>query len=154
MILVAIGANLPDRAGALPLATCRAGVEALRALPGLRLASVSPWYRTAPVPASEQPEFCNGVARLEGACDPEWLLHRLHAIEARAGRVRSVANAARVLDLDLIECNGALRDGSLVLPHPRAHQRGFVLLPLNDVAPDWIHPRLGRGAAALLGDLG
>ena len=112
MILVAIGANLPDRAGALPLATCRAGVEALRALPGLRLASVSPWYRTAPVPASEQPEFCNGVARLEGACDPEWLLHRLHAIEARAGRVRSVANAARVLDLDLIECNGALRDGS------------------------------------------
>ncbi len=153
MILIAIGANLPDRAGALPLATCRAGVEALRALPGLRLTAVSPWYRTAPVPASDQPDFCNGVARIEGDCDPEWLLHTLHAIEARAGRVRSVANAARVLDLDLIDCNGALRDGPLILPHPRAHRRGFVLLPLNDVAPDWIHPRLGIGPAALLAGL-
>ena len=67
--------------------------------------------------------------------------------------MRSVANAARVLDLDLIDCNGALRDGPLVLPHPRAHQRGFVLLPLRDVAPDWIHPRLGLGPDALLAGL-
>ena len=153
MILVAVGANLADRRGALPLVTCKAAVEALRSLPGLRLVGVSRWYRTAPVPASDQPDFCNGVVRLEGDCEPAWLLRRLHAIEAQAGRVRTVANAARVLDLDLIDCNGVVRDGEVVLPHPRAAERGFVLVPLRDVAPEWVHPVRGVGVEALIAAL-
>ncbi len=155
MILIAIGANLPDSHGALPLATCRAAAEALRSLPGLRLAAVSRWYRTAPVPPSGQPDYINGVARLEGdAGDPAVLLAALHAIEAQAGRVRGVLNAARTLDLDLIDYDGIARTmPDPVLPHPRAHERAFVLRPLADVAPGWVHPLLHRDVAALLANL-
>jgi 2-amino-4-hydroxy-6-hydroxymethyldihydropteridine diphosphokinase len=106
------------------------------------------------VPPSGQPDYVNGLVRLEGTADPAGLLARLHAIEARAGRVRGPANAARPLDLDIIELNGLVRDApDPVLPHPRAHLRGFVLGPLRDVAPDWVHPLLGIGAGALLRNL-
>jgi 2-amino-4-hydroxy-6-hydroxymethyldihydropteridine diphosphokinase len=154
MILIAIGANLPGRDGASPLATCRAAAEALRALPGLRLLGVSAWYRSAPIPPSGQPDYVNGVAALEGSAEPAGLLAGLQAIEARAGRVRGLPNAARTLDLDIIDLNGLVRDApDPVLPHPRAHLRGFVLLPLADVAPAWVHPRLTVGVAALLAAL-
>lgn len=154
MILVAIGANLPGPRGESPLLACRAAAEALRSLPGLRVAALSCWYATAPVPRADQPDYVNGVARLEGVADPAELLARLHAIEAAAGRVRGVANAARTLDLDLIDVNGQVRDApDPVLPHPRAHERAFVLVPLRDVAPGWVHPRLHRPVAALLADL-
>lgn len=151
MILVAIGANLPGAQGAAPLVACRAAAESLRSLPDLRVVAVSRWYATAPVPPSGQPDYVNGVVRLEGAADPAWLLRRLHAIEADAGRVRGVRNAARTLDLDLIDVNGLVRDApDPVLPHPRAHERAFVLRPLADVAPEWVHPRLGTPVADLL----
>lgn len=154
MILVAIGANLPGPHGASPLLACRAAAEALRGLPGLRFVALSRWYATAPVPRADQPDYVNGMARLEGEADPAWLLARLHAIEAAGGRVRGEPNAARTLDLDLIDVNGALRDTpSPTLPHPRAHERAFVLMPLADVAPGWQHPRLGRSAAELLAAL-
>ena len=154
MILVAIGANLPGSDGASPLATCQAAAGTLAALPGLRLVALSRWYRSAAVPRSAQPDYVNGMARLEGAVEPAALLGTLQAIEARAGRVRGLANAARTLDLDIIDIDGQLRDSpDPVLPHPRAYLRAFVLLPLADVAPEWVHPRLGAGAAALLGVL-
>ncbi|MDA8249127.1 MAG: 2-amino-4-hydroxy-6-hydroxymethyldihydropteridine diphosphokinase [Rhodospirillales bacterium] len=154
MILVAIGANLPGARGESPLVACRAAAEALRGLPGLRFAALSRWYATAPVPPSGQPDYINGVARLEGDADPAWLLARLHAIEAASGRVRTERNAARTLDLDVIDLNGMVRDApDPVLPHPRAHERAFVLAPLADVAPEWVHPRLGRGVGALLAEL-
>ncbi|MCX7385000.1 MAG: 2-amino-4-hydroxy-6-hydroxymethyldihydropteridine diphosphokinase, partial [Alphaproteobacteria bacterium] len=77
-----------------------------------------------------------------------------HAIEARAGRVRGAANAARTLDLDIIDIAGLRRDTPApILPHPRAHERGFVLRPLADVAPGWVHPRLGRTVEDLLATL-
>jgi 2-amino-4-hydroxy-6-hydroxymethyldihydropteridine diphosphokinase len=154
MILVAIGANLPGPRGESPLLACRAAAEALRSLPGLRMAALSRWYATAPVPRADQPDYVNGVARLEGVADPAALLARLHAIEAAGGRVRGAPNAARTLDLDLIDVNGTVRDApDPVLPHPRAHERGFVLVPLRDVAPEWVHPRLHRPLAALLAEL-
>ena len=154
MILIAIGANLPGAHGKSPLVACRAAAEALRSLPGLRVVAVSHWYATAPVPPSGQPDYVNGVARLEGEADPAWLLHRLHAIEAAGGRLRGARNAARTLDLDLIDVNGLVRDApDPVLPHPRAHERAFVLLPLADVAPEWVHPRLGTQVADLLAEV-
>lgn len=153
-ILIALGANLPGPQGAAPLLTCRAALEALRSLPGLRLVAASRWWVTAPVPPSGQPDYINGVARLEGAADPAWLLARLQGIEAAAGRVRSVPNAARSLDLDIIAIGDLVRDApDPVLPHPRAHERAFVLGPLAEVAPEWVHPRLGRSAGELLAGL-
>ena len=154
MILIAIGANLATRSGQPPLATCRAAARALAELPGLRVEAVSPWYATTPVPASDQPPYVNGVARLSGDADPAWLLGWLLAIEAVAGRERSTADVARTLDLDLIAVGDLVRDApDPILPHPRAHLRAFVLAPLRDVAPDWVHPRLGWTATELLAAL-
>ena len=144
VILVAIGANLPGPRGEPPRSTCEWAVKRLAALPGLRLAAVSRWYETAPEPPSDQPNYVNGAVRLEGTAEPEALLAALHAIEAEAGRLRTVRNAARPLDLDLIAMDGLVRDAPPILPHPRAHLRAFVLLPLRDVAPEWRDPISGR----------
>jgi 2-amino-4-hydroxy-6-hydroxymethyldihydropteridine diphosphokinase len=157
MILIGIGANLPTPEGAAPLATCRAAAAALDDIPGLRLVGLSRWFRTAPVPPSGQPDYINAVARLRGVADPATLLAALQAIEAAAGRWRGARDAARTLDLDILAMGpqgGLCRPGpDPVLPHPRAHLRGFVLAPLLDVAPDWVHPMLQRPAAALLAAL-
>jgi 2-amino-4-hydroxy-6-hydroxymethyldihydropteridine diphosphokinase len=154
VILIALGANLPAADGTPPLETCRRAVEALKEVPELRVERVSRWYETAPVPPSDQPPFINGVVRAEGTLAPEPLLAALHRIESRFGRVRSVPNAPRPLDLDLIDWHGMIRTAAPpFLPHPRCHERAFVLAPLHDVAPDWRHPRLGRSAAELLAAL-
>lgn len=154
MILIAIGANLPAPDGRSPLDTCRTAAAALDALPGLHLRGLSRWYLTAPVPASDQPDYVNGVAHLVGETEPSALLAALQKIEACAGRRRGVPNAARTLDLDIIDCDGRVRtDADPILPHPRAHQRGFVLLPLRDVAPGWVHPVLHRDIDTLIAAL-
>ena len=151
MILVAIGANLPDAAGRTALGTCRWAASALDALPGLRVQGLSRWYASRPVPEADQPDYVNGVAHLVGQSMPLALLKALHRIEERAGRVRGAPNAARTLDLDLIaHLDLVLTGPELVLPHPRAHLRPFVLAPLHDVAPGWRHPTLGASAAELL----
>jgi 2-amino-4-hydroxy-6-hydroxymethyldihydropteridine diphosphokinase len=135
----------------MPILTCRAAAEALRTLDGARLTALSHWYATSPLPASDQPDYINGVARLEGSLTPEALLARLQRIERAAGRVRSVANAPRTLDLDIVAMGGLVRESpDPVLPHPRAHLREFVLRPLRDVAPEWIHPAMGRSVDELL----
>lgn len=154
MILVAIGANLPGPRGEPPQETCEWAVDRLGALPGLHVAAVSRWYETAPDPPSGQPNYVNGAVRLEGEAEPEALLAMLHAIEAEAGRVRTVRNAARPLDLDVIAMDGLVRrDKPPLLPHPRAHLRGFVLLPLRDVAPEWRDPLTGRTPGEMLAAL-
>jgi 2-amino-4-hydroxy-6-hydroxymethyldihydropteridine diphosphokinase len=138
----------------MPLATCRAAAEALRTLPGLRLQALSRWYRTAPVPPSDQPNYVNGMARLEGEAEPSALLAQLQAIEKRAGRCRGAANAPRNLDLDIIAMDDLVRNGpDPVVPHPESHRRAFVLVPLADVAPDWRHPVLHACVAALIAGL-
>jgi 2-amino-4-hydroxy-6-hydroxymethyldihydropteridine diphosphokinase len=154
MILVAIGANLPLE-GCSPVDTCRWAAAALDRLPGVRLRGLSSWYRTAPVPPSDQPDYINGVAHLLGEISPEELLNGLREVEAMAGRVRGMPNAARTLDLDIIAMGALVRDApDPILPHPRAHLRGFVLWPLRDVAPNWVHPRLRIGMGKLIKRLG
>jgi 2-amino-4-hydroxy-6-hydroxymethyldihydropteridine diphosphokinase len=154
VILVGIGANLPTPDGAPPLVSCQRAVASLDELPGLRLRGLSRWWRSVPVPASDQPDYVNGVALLAGYADPAALLQALHAIEARFGRRRLAVNAARSLDLDLIDVDGLVRQPpDPVLPHPRAHVRAFVLGPLADVVPGWVHPTLRCAVEGLLADL-
>ena len=154
MILIAIGANLPGEGGASPVDTCEAAVAEICAIPGLALRVQSPWYRSQAVPVSDQPDYCNGVVRMSGDIEPRALLRALQAIETRFGRMRSVPNAARTLDLDIIDIRGVVcGEPDLVLPHPRAHERAFVLRPLQDVAPGWHHPVLQRNVAMLVADL-
>lgn len=155
MILVAIGANLPDITGRNALGTCRWAVAALDSLPGLRVRGLSRWYASRPVPEADQPDFINGVAHLVGHSTPLELLERLHGIEELAGRVRSAPNAARTLDLDLIAYGDIVRAGPApLLPHPRMHLRRFVLAPLRDVAPGWRHPTLDASVEELLAGAG
>ncbi len=150
-ILVAIGANLASAEGRTPLETCRWAAMRLEQLPGLELRKASRWFVTEPVPASDQPRFINGAAWLSGAAEPCRLLESLHAIEAEAGRVRGVPNAARTLDLDLLAMDDLVMAGPrLVLPHPRLQDRAFVLAPLDDIRPDWTHPVLHVSVSTML----
>jgi 2-amino-4-hydroxy-6-hydroxymethyldihydropteridine diphosphokinase len=155
MILIGLGSNLPTRLHGSSVATLEAAVKALRDT-GLPIAAISPWYRSAPVPRSEQPWYVNGVAGVETTLEPAAVLEHLHRIEAEFGRCRSVRNAARVLDLDLLDYHGRIEpggEGQPILPHPRLHERGFVLLPLRDVAADWRHPVTGADLQAMIAAL-
>jgi 2-amino-4-hydroxy-6-hydroxymethyldihydropteridine diphosphokinase len=111
----------------------------------------SDWYESAPVPPSDQPLFVNGVAELASALDPVQLLAHLHRVEAAFGRVRGEPDAARVVDLDLLDYDGHVsRPGDVpILPHPRMAERAFVVLPLLELAPDWRHPVCGTSIGEL-----
>ncbi len=151
MILIGLGANLPSAAG-LPAATLAAALKALCAA-GLAIERCSPWYRTAPLPAGDQPWYVNGVAAVATRLEPAEVLALLHRIEERFGRIRRERNEPRPLDLDLLDYDGLVRAAAPVLPHPRLHERAFVLLPLRDVAPEWRHPVSGAGVAELIARL-
>jgi 2-amino-4-hydroxy-6-hydroxymethyldihydropteridine diphosphokinase len=136
-----------------PRAVLEAALEALRRH-GLTVVRRSRWYRSPPWPPSDQPWYVNGVAELETELPPERLLEILHAVEAEFGRERGARNAARVLDLDLIDWHGTVRETPPPqLPHPRMHSRGFVLLPLAELAPDWRHPESGAALSELIAAL-
>lgn len=139
---VGIGSNLDG-----PRAQVLAAFAALDAVPQTRVTGRSPLYCSAPLGGPPQPDYVNAVARLATALDPEALLDALRAIEARQGRARSEENAPRTLDLDLLLYDATILDTPrLQLPHPRLHERRFVLAPLLDLEPAaWIP---GRGAAA------
>jgi 2-amino-4-hydroxy-6-hydroxymethyldihydropteridine diphosphokinase len=114
---------------------------------------MSPWYRTAPVPASDQPWYVNAVAEAVSDLPADALLAVLHDVEATFGRARTVLNAARPIDLDLLDFHGEIAvggPGRAILPHPRMTDRAFVLRPLADLAPDWRHPVSGLSVRALI----
>lgn len=149
MILIALGSNLPAPPASSPLETLEAAIAALAAA-GVEILAVSRWYVSEPQPPSGQPDFINGVVRAETRLDAATLLDLLHSVEARFGRVRGSPNDARTLDLDLVDFCGQVRGGRPALPHPRAHLRNFVMLPLADVAPDWRHPVSRRPVSELI----
>ena len=153
MILIGIGGNLPSPRFGPSIDTLSAALAALET-EHIKILKRSAWYRTEPVPRSEQPWFINAVLSVETQLSPEELLKALQATERQFGRVRGELNASRVLDLDILDYYGEKKDTPpLVLPHPRLHQRRFVLLPLAEIAPHWRHPIFGLTAQQLLARL-
>ncbi len=151
-IFIGAGANLPHPTFGSPRETLEAALAefACRDVVVLRR---SRWYQTAPVPASDQPWYVNVVAEVATRLSADELLAVLHAIEEEFGRVRSIPNAPRLIDLDLLDFRGEIAApglGKATLPHPRMAGRAFVLRPLADLAPEWRHPVTGASIQALL----
>jgi len=141
-VFVALGANLDH-----PELQVEAGIRELAGLPQTRLVRRSSLYRSAPVGYRDQPDFVNAVAQIETGLGPRDLLEALLAIELRRGRVRDFPNAPRTLDLDIVLYGSlALHEPGLTIPHPRMHERAFVLLPLAEIARDTVVP--GHGCIA------
>ncbi|MDR0626162.1 MAG: 2-amino-4-hydroxy-6-hydroxymethyldihydropteridine diphosphokinase [Bifidobacteriaceae bacterium] len=146
--IIALGANLGEA-----LATLRSALQDLRDEPGVEVVAVSPLARTAPIGHQDQPDFFNAVAHIRTTLSPRALLATLQGIEDKHGRQRLVRWAPRTLDLDLIAYDTLLADEEgLVLPHPRAHERSFVLVPWSLMAPGAFLPGLGGGPVAELAE--
>ena len=149
-VFIGVGANLTPEGYDGPRAACSAALERLVNY-GIDLVAMSRWYESAPVPMSDQPWYLNAVAMATTGCTAAETLACLHKVEAAFGRVRGARNAARVLDLDLIDFDGLVSDApDLLLPHPRMHERAFVLRPLQELAPDWRHPISGTSIKELV----
>ncbi|HEX4180514.1 MAG TPA: 2-amino-4-hydroxy-6-hydroxymethyldihydropteridine diphosphokinase [Caulobacteraceae bacterium] len=147
-VVVALGGNL--RGGFESSKALLATALGAFATAGLRVHKCSLWWRSASWPDPTHPDYLNGVAIVETALDPRATLAALHGLERRFGRRRDEPNAPRTLDLDLIAHGRTiLSERDLILPHPRAAERRFVMGPLAEVAPDWTHPILGETAAVL-----
>jgi 2-amino-4-hydroxy-6-hydroxymethyldihydropteridine diphosphokinase len=153
MIFIGIGGNLPsENFGSTPEVLAKA----LQVIDAKVCAVVrcSPWYRSAPVPVADQPDYVNAVLEVSTDIPASDLLIRLHEVEAEFERVRTIRNAARTLDLDLLMYHNHIIEikgkNNLTVPHPRMHERAFVLLPLRDLVPDWVHPGNGRAIEELI----
>ena len=153
MILVGIGGNLENTRFGSPRDTLSAALVALQS-ERVTIRRRSGWYHTEPVPRSDQPWFINAVVSIATEIGANGLLTLLQGLEKRFGRIRGETNAARVLDLDVLDYNGEVMSTPLlVLPHPRLHERRFVLAPIAEIAPNWRHPILGLTATRLLSGL-
>jgi len=146
-LYLALGTNLGNRAENL-----RQALAALREI--FTLNAVSPWYETEPAYVLDQPRFYNLVCRVTTDLPPLAVLRHLKNLETTLGRTPSIRFGPRLIDLDLLFYDALILDSpELTLPHPRLHERGFVLAPLADLAPDLIHPRLKVNIATLLAAL-
>ena len=151
MILLGLGANLPSPVGS-PAETLRFALAKL-ADSAIVPITTSNFYVTTAWPNPADPDFVNAVAVIRTSLDPTMLLNQFHAIEEQLGRQRGASNAPRTLDLDLLDYDGRIGAGPPQLPHPRMEKRGFVLLPLAEVAPAWRHPVTHRTVSELIMDL-
>jgi 2-amino-4-hydroxy-6-hydroxymethyldihydropteridine diphosphokinase len=142
---IALGSNLGNS-----LSTLEDSLQLLDEIPGINLIATSSWYRTKPV-GPPQPDYLNGCAVLEVQQTPEEFLVLLQAVELQFGRLRTERWGARTLDLDLLLYDDlVLNTPNLQIPHPRMNERAFVLVPLAEIAANWLEPRSGKAIAQLV----
>lgn len=138
MILISVGANLPGPIGS-PIKTCATALSLLTSA-SVTVTNQSHWVKSEPLPPSQQPWFINCVISVNTNLGPEDLLTLLHQVESIFGRKRIVLNEPRSLDLDLLSYHNIVRKTAPILPHPRLHERAFIILPLKEIVPNWYHP--------------
>lgn len=160
VILIGLGSNLSGEEFDSPKAVLEAALTEMTDC-GITVTKLSRFYQSEPVPASDQPWFVNAVAAVETTLSAGDLLKRLHDIEATLGRRRRIRWEARIIDLDILAYHDQVLPSAakwsergqdvaakeIIIPHPRLHERLFVLKPLSDICPDWTHPVLGTSVA-------
>ena len=141
-IIIGIGGNIKSEDGDHPIKVAMKAIRYLKDY-SINITNQSSWYETEPIPKSDQPNFFNCIVFAKTVLNELDVLNSLHEIEYRLGRRRTLVNEARVIDLDLIDySNKILRNKEIIIPHPRAHKRRFVMEPLAELDKNWIHPIL------------
>lgn len=145
-VFISLGSNIGDRRKNIEQA-----INLLEGMPDITIEKRSSLYLTEPIGYVGQDFFLNSVIEVETGLSPDDLLHRCQVVEDQMGRVRTMLWGPRVIDLDLLLYNGEIvEDDELIIPHPLMHNRRFVLIPLVEIAPDVIHPKLKMTASELL----
>jgi len=148
-VFISVGSNTGDK----PL-NCRKAFERLLSNPAIAVVKKSPFYETLPWGYKDQPSFVNAVVEIATNLTPDELLEHLKTIESDMGRVETIRWGPRAIDLDIIFYDGLVMEtAALTIPHPRAHERTFVLIPLAEIAPEFIHPVLKKTVSELAAGL-
>ena len=153
MIYIGIGSNLNGKNNETPLQNCKKALVELKK--EVNICKISSWYKSEPIPVSNQPWFINGVIEISTNKSSLDLLEFILNIEEFFGRLREKKNEARILDLDIIDYKKKILyiKNKLIIPHPRMHERSFVLQPLSELNPKWIHPIKKKGIKELIRNL-
>ena len=152
-IIIGIGGNIKSEDGDHPIKVAMKAIRYLKDY-SINITNKSSWYETEPIPKSDQPNFFNCIVLAKTDLNELDVLKSLHEIEYRLGRKRILVNEPRAIDLDLIDySNKILKNKEIIIPHPRAHQRRFVMEPLAELDKNWIHPVLKINIKKILGEL-
>jgi len=153
LIYIGIGSNLNGKNNETPLQNCKKALVELKK--EVNICKISSWYKSEPIPVSNQPWFINGVVEISTNKSSLDLLEFILSIEKVFGRVREKKNEARILDLDIIDYKKKILyiKNKLIIPHPRMHERSFVLQPLSELNPKWMHPIKKKGIKELIRNL-
>ena len=149
-IIIGIGGNIKSNDGSHPVHVAMNAINYLQNY-SIQVTGQSSWYESQPIPKSDQPNFFNCIVIANTLLNELDVLETLHKIEHKLGRRRKITNEPRVIDLDLIDySNKILKNNQIIIPHPRAHKRRFVMEPLAELDPNWVHPTLKRDVRTIL----
>ncbi len=149
-VIISVGGNINSEDGSHPVETCNKAIRSFQNY-SIKVKKQSKWYNSEPIPKSDQPNFFNCVVIATTKLNENDVLESLHKIEEKFGRTRDKINDPRSIDLDLIDYSGKIRcNKNIIIPHPRAHLRKFVMGPLAEINPDWLHPILNTSVLEIL----
>ena len=149
-IIISIGGNIKSKDGSHPIHVAKMAINCLENY-SIQVTNQSSWYETEPIPKSDQPNYFNCVVFAKTTLNELNVLNSLHDIENIFGRRRLTVNEDRVIDLDLIDySNKILENKDIIIPHPRAHKRRFVMEPLAELDKNWVHPILNKNVSEIL----